>query len=48
MTILYAIETIDDRKGTLVNAYGYYADDEIEQFMMNVETHKSVKGVEVY
>jgi hypothetical protein len=48
MAILYAIETIDGRKGTLVNAYGLYADDEIEHFMMNVETHKSVKGVDVY
>ena len=48
MAILYAIETNDGRKGTLVNAYGFYADVETERFMMNVETHKSVKGSFVY
>jgi hypothetical protein len=48
MAILYAIETNDGRKGTLVNAYRFHADAERESFMMNVETHKSVKGSFVY
>jgi hypothetical protein len=37
MSILYVIETNDGRKGTLVDAYGLYADDNIGQFMVEVE-----------
>jgi len=37
MSILYVIETSDGRKGTLVDAYGLYADDNIGQFMVEVE-----------
>lgn len=48
MSILYAIETTDGRKGTLVDAYGFYASEEIGEFMRNVEIHKSVKDVQVY
>lgn len=48
MSILYAIETNDGRKGTLVDAFGLYADQQIGEFMQNVETHKKVKGEHVY
>ena len=39
-SILYAIETTDGRKGTLVDAYGMYADEETSKFMKQVETEK--------
>jgi hypothetical protein len=42
MSILYAIETADGNKGTLVDAYGLYADDGTSQFMKEVEIHKKV------
>lgn len=48
MSILYAIETSDGRKGTLTDAYGLYADQQIGEFMQNVEMHKKVKGQQVY
>ncbi len=39
--ILYAIETTDGVKGTLVDAYGTYHDENIDKFMKEVETlHK--------
>jgi hypothetical protein len=38
--ILYAIETKDGKKGTLVNAYGAYADDEVDEFVKEMEIHK--------
>jgi hypothetical protein len=37
MSILYAIETNDGRKGTLIDAYGNYACDEVGEFMIAVE-----------
>lgn len=40
MSILYAIETSDGRKGTMVDAYGLYSDDETGEFMNQVETIK--------
>jgi hypothetical protein len=40
MAILYAIETNDGRKGVLIDAYGFYSDDEIGSFMQQVEVHK--------
>lgn len=40
MSILYAIETSDGRKGTMVDAYGLYSDDETSEFMNQVETIK--------
>lgn len=39
-SILYAIETNDGRKGTLVDAYGMYADEAISKFMKEVEIEK--------
>lgn len=44
MSILYAIETTDGHKGTLVDAYGLYADDETGEFFQNVEIHKKVSS----
>ena len=40
MSILYAIETSDGRKGTLIDAYGLYADDDTSSFMQEVEIFK--------
>ncbi len=40
-TILYVIETNDGMKGTLINAMGAYADENINKFMADVdEMHK--------
>ena len=36
--ILYVIETADGHKGSLVDAYGTYADENINRFMQQVET----------
>lgn len=40
MSILYAIETSDGRKGTLVDAYGHYSDDEMGEFINQIEINK--------
>ena len=40
LTILYAIETSDGRKGVLIDAYGLYADDDTSSFMQEVEIFK--------
>lgn len=37
-TIMYVIETTDGLKGTLVDAYGPYADRQLSEFMNNVES----------
>ena len=42
MSILYAIETADGTKGTLVDAYGTYSDDETGAFMQDVDINKKV------
>jgi hypothetical protein len=42
MSILYAIETCDGNKGTLIDAYGLYADDETGEFMKEVQVNKKV------
>lgn len=45
MAILYAIETSDGRKGTLIDAYGYYACDEVGDFMIAVtDMNKRMPG----
>src|ERR1051325_5180493 len=36
-SILYAIETSDGKRGTLVDAYGPYADSKVTTFMQRVE-----------
>ena len=36
-TILYAIETDDGVKGTLVDAYGSYADEQVSSFVEEVQ-----------
>ena len=40
MSILYAIETSDGRIGTLIDAYGFYSDDETGEFMNQIESGK--------
>jgi SAM-dependent methyltransferase len=42
MSILYAIETSDGQKGTLIDAYGLYSDEATGAFMKEVEIHKKV------
>ena len=37
MSILYVIETNDGIKGTLVDAFGTYADQEVTEFILEVE-----------
>lgn len=37
-TIMYVIETADGVKGTLVDAYGAYADVKLSEFMSQVES----------
>jgi len=37
-TIMYVIETSDGLKGTLVDAYGAYADRKVSEFMTSVES----------
>ncbi len=45
MEILYAIETNDGRKGTLVDAYGLYAVPSVGQFMLEVEKIQKVVNI---
>jgi hypothetical protein len=40
MSILYAIETVDGKKGTLIDAYGLYADPDVSEFVKAMEIHK--------
>jgi hypothetical protein len=42
-SILYAIETNDDRKGTLTDAYGMYADPEVGEFVQAMEIFKKTQ-----
>jgi hypothetical protein len=37
MTILYAIETADGNKGTIIDGYGTYSDVELSEFMKHVQ-----------
>lgn len=40
MSVLYAIETVDGRKGTLIDAYGTYSDTEVDIFVKNMGIFK--------
>ncbi|MFN2458181.1 MAG: hypothetical protein ABR502_08280 [Chitinophagaceae bacterium] len=42
MSILFAIETTDGTKGTLIDAYGNYSDDDTGEFMQEVDINKRV------
>jgi len=42
MSIVYAIETCDGKKGTLVDAYGRYSDQATGEFMKEVDVTKQV------
>lgn len=44
MSILFAIETCDGRKGTLVDAYGNYSDDDTGAFMQEVDITKKTSS----
>lgn len=44
MSILYAIETTDGTKGTLIDAYGVYSDDDTGAFMQEVDINKKVSS----
>lgn len=44
MSILYAIETADGTKGTLIDAYGVYSDDDTGAFMQDVDINKKVSS----
>jgi|SRR4029453_5038459 hypothetical protein len=47
MSILYEIETSDGCRGTLIDAYGVYADSRIGEFISEVkEIHKKVPHAE--
>lgn len=45
MSILYAIETCDGTKGTLVDAYGRYSDEATSEFMQEVDISKKVSAI---
>lgn len=42
MSIIYAIETSDGRRGILINAYGLYADDSIGNFINRVQDFQKI------
>ena len=42
-TILYVIETDDGVKGTLVDGYGAYADENVSKFIVQIEEIQKVK-----
>lgn len=44
MSILYAIETTDGNKGTLIDAYGNYSDEDTGEFMQEVDINKKVSS----
>lgn len=43
-SILYLIETRDGKKGTLIDAYGAYADAKISEFVKQVDGIQKQKG----
>jgi hypothetical protein len=47
-TILYVIETNDGKKGTLVDGYGAYADENVSKFIVEVEKIQKVKVTDLH
>jgi hypothetical protein len=47
-TILYVIETKDGTKGTLVDGYGAYADENVGKFIVAVEQIQKVKVTDLH
>lgn len=47
-TILYLIETDDGRKGTLVDGYGAYADENVSKFIVEVKKIRKVKVTDLH
>lgn len=47
-TILYVIETADGTKGTLVDGYGAYADENVSKFIVEVEKIQKVKVTDLH
>lgn len=47
-TILYVIETNDGTKGTLVDGYGAYADENVAKFIVEVEKIQKVKVTDLH
>ena len=46
--ILYVIETDDGCKGTLVDGYGAYADEDVSKFIVEVEKIQKVKVTDLH
>lgn len=47
-TILYVIETDDGGKGTLVDGYGAYADENVSKFIVEIEKIQKVKVTDLH
>ena len=47
-SILYVIETSDGGKGTLVDGYGAYADENVSKFIVQVEEIQKVKASDLH
>lgn len=47
-TILYVIETDDGTKGTLVDGYGAYADENVSKFIVDVQNIQKVKVTDLH
>jgi len=45
MSILYGVETKDGTKGSVVDAYGTYSDNELGEFMSRVKEKSKLDGV---
>ena len=47
-TILYVMETDDGTKGTLVDGYGAYADENVSKFIVDVQKIQKVKVTDLH
>lgn len=43
MSVVYAIETADGRKGTLVDAYGTYTNPEVDRFVKSAKLKEGLR-----